>query len=274
VVRTSQWDDEDVEQNIKDNWDDEGSQPKPERSHKPKPKVPKAKKEKYTAPLVKQPAEPETFEQKRIRQKMVEDEDFENTQTLFGTIETKKSIPAQEPETIENQPSKTPELVPSETPELVELPPSKIPEPVKPPPKIPELEEKSYKIVIKPKPEAKKPSAPSDALPIGNISSDADRIEFATKLSNLVTRYSDSPHYPKLLKEIIKNITVPLSSDDMKELSKILNVAANDKQKQEKGPAKKTKAGAKKKSLNMKNDDFDDIPGGYTNQLDDDLDFM
>jgi len=90
-------------------------------------------------------------------------------------------------------------------------------------------------------------------------SSKADFEAFSKLLKTKIQSYSDSAHYPFLLESLIRDLCLPIDTDDCKKLVSTLNVIINEKAKLEKPKAGKKKIAAKKAG----------IKAGKDNTLDD-----
>jgi len=83
-------------------------------------------------------------------------------------------------------------------------------------------------------------------------STNADFTKFSQLLSDRAKTFSESPHYPHLVKESVKSLSEPLSVDDVRDLVKILNLIVNEKIKSVKGGKAKPAAKKPGAKLNVK----------------------
>jgi len=87
-----------------------------------------------------------------------------------------------------------------------------------------------------------------------------DFTKFASLLAAKICPHLKGRLSLHLLKELLTQISVDLSPEDLNELSKTINIIKNDKLQKEKEKDKKKKKGASaKKSLNKREDIFDDF---------------
>jgi len=92
----------------------------------------------------------------------------------------------------------------------------------------------------------------------------------ATLLAQKLAIFDKSYHFKEFLKSLYRQTAASLKSDDIKELSSVLGMVANEKMKSEKEKQKKKKAPGKRTTLNVKSD-FDEE---QEDVLDDYSDFM
>jgi len=92
----------------------------------------------------------------------------------------------------------------------------------------------------------------------------------ATLLAQKLAIFDKSYHFKEFLKSLYRQTAVSLKADDIKELSSVLGMVANEKMKAEKEKQKKKKAPGKRTTLNVKSD-FDEE---QEDVLDDYSDFM
>ena len=72
--------------------------------------------------------------------------------------------------------------------------------------------------------------------------------EFSKRLTTIITSVSHLPHYAMFVAGLVKSISEPLGSDDVKKVTSGLTALGNEKLKAEKGSGKGKKA-AKKPAL-------------------------
>lgn len=98
--------------------------------------------------------------------------------------------------------------------------------------------------------------------------------EFSKRLTTLITNFGDSPQYAMFVTGLVKAISEPLGSDDVKKVASGLTTLGNEKLKAERSSGGKSKKNAKKPTLvvgavksvapkydinNYDDDDFDDF---------------
>ena len=69
--------------------------------------------------------------------------------------------------------------------------------------------------------------------------------EFAKRLTAIITSVSHLPHYAMFVAGLVKSISEPLGSEDVKKVSSGLTALGNEKLKAEKGSGGKNKKGKK-----------------------------
>eukprot|EP00730_Choanoeca_flexa_P019945 TRINITY_DN9753_c0_g2_i3.p2 TRINITY_DN9753_c0_g2~~TRINITY_DN9753_c0_g2_i3.p2 ORF type:complete len:122 (+),score=52.07 TRINITY_DN9753_c0_g2_i3:123-488(+) len=118
----------------------------------------------------------------------------------------------------------------------------------------------------------------SSALNSSNALDQDDFDKFRGAIVRKGIKYDKSPHYKKFVELLARDLCDGMDSESIRNVTKAMNVLANDKAKQERG--KKSKSKPKKAALNsgkgaaasMKG--FMDGEGGYDDLIDDDIDFM
>lgn len=73
--------------------------------------------------------------------------------------------------------------------------------------------------------------------------------EFSKRLAAIITSVSNMPHYAMFVTGLVKAISDPLGSEDVKKVTSGLNTLVNEKLKAEKGPGGKSRKTKAKPSL-------------------------
>eukprot|EP01113_Clastostelium_recurvatum_P032790 TRINITY_DN4259_c0_g2_i1.p1 TRINITY_DN4259_c0_g2~~TRINITY_DN4259_c0_g2_i1.p1 ORF type:complete len:299 (-),score=109.50 TRINITY_DN4259_c0_g2_i1:189-1085(-) len=263
AVGSGKWDDEDVDTGpVKDAWDEEEApkvvKPKPEKK-KPPPKKVEVIEEELADPV----------EEKKRKQKQIEEADMRNTADLFSGIEDKPYIAPKE---------KAPEPTPAPAPVAAAKPAPVAATPAKPAASTTSAPAKKAAASEAPKKAAEvdilapglsnatnasssKAGQPGRVIKVeGDLASfepktEADFDQLAALIYQRIQPYEKRHGFELLVKSLTKKIasSPDISSDVVKEINKTLTIVANDKLKQEKekkqGKKKATTAPAKK-SLN------------------------
>jgi len=103
--------------------------------------------------------------------------------------------------------------------------------------------------------DTKADSTAQSSLDTFKPNSEKDFSKYADMLAAKITTYAESYHYPAFLKNLLRDVTMAMDPDDIKELVTALNVIANEKI----AASKKKKAAPKKKAPTKMTNIHEDI---------------